>query len=120
MRAYTSGQIITVAAAVYHREDSIIFALCVFSNRVFCLFRLFCVAFDTRYLNISSYIPFLAMLVIIDKHSKWTEAIPLRTATAATTIEALRRFFASFGLLEEIVIDNRWQQNLSLSVKKMA
>ena len=34
-RAYTSGQIITVAAAVYHGEDSIVFALCVFSNRVF-------------------------------------------------------------------------------------
>ena len=37
------------------------------------------------------------VLVIIDIHSKWTEAIPLRTATAATTIEALRRFFASLG-----------------------
>ena len=43
-RAYTSGQIITVAAAVYHGEDSIVFALCVFSN---CVFRLFHVAFET-------------------------------------------------------------------------
>ena len=60
------------------------------------------------------------ILVIFDIHSKWTEAIPLRTATAATTIEALRRFFASFGLPEEIIIDNGWQQNLSLSVRKMA
>ena len=59
-RAYTSGQIITVAAAVYHGEDSIVFALCVFSN---CVFRLFRVAFDTRYPNISSYIPFLAVLI---------------------------------------------------------
>ena len=42
--AYTSGQIITVMATVYHGEDSIVFALCAFSNRVF---RLFCVAFDT-------------------------------------------------------------------------
>ena len=57
----TSGQIITVAAAVYHGEDSIIFALCAFSNRVFRLFR---VAFDTRYPNISSYIPFLAVSVV--------------------------------------------------------
>ena len=58
-RTYTSGQIITVAAAVYHREDSIVFALCVFNNRIFRLFR---VAFETRYPNISSYIPFLAVL----------------------------------------------------------
>ena len=36
---YTFGQIITVAAAVYHGEDSIVFALCVFNNRVFRLFR---------------------------------------------------------------------------------
>ena len=57
-RTYTSGQIITVAAAVYHGEDSIVFALCIFNNRVFRLFR---VAFDTRYPNISSYIPFLAV-----------------------------------------------------------
>ena len=34
------------------------FALCIFNNRVFRLFR---VAFDTRYPNISSYIPFLAV-----------------------------------------------------------
>ena len=46
------------------------------------------------------------VLVITDIHSKWIEAIPLRTATAATTIEALRRFFASFGLPEEIISDN--------------
>ena len=46
------------------------------------------------------------VLVIIDIHSKWIEAIPLRTATAATTIDALRRFFASFGLPEEIISDN--------------
>ena len=58
-RTYTSGQIITVAAAVYHGEDSIVFALCVFNNRVFR------VAFDTRYPNISSYIPFLAVSTIV-------------------------------------------------------
>ena len=46
------------------------------------------------------------VLVIIDIHSKWIEAIPLRTATAATSIEAIRRFFASFGLPEEIISDN--------------
>ena len=46
------------------------------------------------------------VLVIIDIHSKWIEAIPLKTATAATTIEALRKFFANFGLPEEIISDN--------------
>ena len=45
-------------------------------------------------------------LVIIDIHSKWIEAIPLKTTTATTTIEALRRFFASLGLPEEIISDN--------------
>ena len=60
MRAYTSSQIITVVAAVYHGEDSIVFALCVFSNRAFRFFR---VAIDTRYPNISSYIPFLAVII---------------------------------------------------------
>ena len=60
-RAYTSGQIITVVPTVYHGEGSIIFASCVFSN---CVFRLFRVAFATRYPNIWSYIPFLAVIAI--------------------------------------------------------
>ena len=46
------------------------------------------------------------VLVIIDVHSKWIEAVPLRSATATTTIQALKTFFSSFGLLEEIVSDN--------------
>jgi len=46
------------------------------------------------------------VLVIIDIHSKWIEAIPLKTATATTTIEALWKFFASFGLPEKIISDN--------------
>ena len=46
------------------------------------------------------------VLVIIDIHSKWIEAIPLKTATAATTIEALQKFFANFRLPEEIISDN--------------
>ena len=46
------------------------------------------------------------VLVIIDNHSKWIEAIPLHSATAGSTIDALRLFFASFGLPKEIVSDN--------------
>ena len=55
-----------------------------------------------EYVEIEGY----QVLVIIDIHSKWIEAIPLRKATAATTIETLRRFIASFGLSEEIISDN--------------
>ena len=46
------------------------------------------------------------VLVIIDVHSKWIEAIPLRQATTAITIQALQTFFANFRLPEEIVSDN--------------
>ena len=46
------------------------------------------------------------VLVIVDNHSKWIEAIPLHSATASSTIDALRLFFASFGLPKEIVSDN--------------
>ena len=46
------------------------------------------------------------VLIIIDAHSKWIDAVPLRSVTAKTTTDALRRFFASFGLPEELVSDN--------------
>ena len=46
------------------------------------------------------------VLVIIDVHSKWIEAVPLRSATAATTIQALKTFFSNFRLPNEIVSDN--------------
>ena len=46
------------------------------------------------------------VLVIVDNHSKWIEAIPLHSATASSTIDALRLFLASFGLPKEIVSDN--------------
>ena len=46
------------------------------------------------------------VLVIMDVHSKWIDAAPLQSATATTTINVLRCFFASFGLPEELVGDN--------------
>lgn len=47
--------------------------------------------------------------MIIDSHSKWIEAILLRFATASTTVDVLRIYFASFGLPKEIVSDNEPQ-----------
>ena len=47
--------------------------------------------------------------VIIDSHSKLIEAIPLRSAKTSTMVDALRLFFASFGLPKEIVSNNGQQ-----------
>ena len=44
------------------------------------------------------------MLIIIDGHSKWIDTIPLRSATAKTTTDVLRRFFATFGLPKEQLV----------------
>ena len=44
------------------------------------------------------------MLIIIDGHSKWIDAISLRSATAKTATDVLRRFFASFGLPKEQLV----------------
>lgn len=46
------------------------------------------------------------LLIVIDAHLKWIEAMPLTTATAGTTIQQLRKLFAQFGLPETIVSDN--------------
>ena len=52
--------------------------------------------------------PFLnyMFLVIIDVHTKWLEAIPLRGATSQLTIQQLRTIFARFGLPDTVVTDN--------------
>lgn len=46
------------------------------------------------------------VLVIVDAHSKWIEAIHTSTATSGAVIEACRERFAQFGLPETIVTDN--------------
>ena len=46
------------------------------------------------------------ILVVIDAHSKWIEAIPMSTATAFTTIQQLRKLFAQFGIPDSVVSDN--------------
>ncbi|UYV64743.1 EPM2AIP1 [Cordylochernes scorpioides] len=46
------------------------------------------------------------LLIVVDSHSKWVEAFPMREITSSKTIEQLRRLFSSYGLPEEIVSDN--------------
>ena len=48
----------------------------------------------------------LNYLIAIDSYSKWVEAFPMNTTTAAKTIDVLRMWFAQFGLPEKIVTDN--------------
>ena len=46
------------------------------------------------------------LLVIVDAHSKWLEALTVTTATSQSTIEKLRSVFATHGLPEVLVTDN--------------
>ena len=46
------------------------------------------------------------ILVLIDAHSKWVEAICTPSATSAVVVDELRTLFAQFGLPETVVTDN--------------
>ena len=46
------------------------------------------------------------LLVLIDAHSKWLEAVPVQRASAKATTSALRHIFVTHGLPEVIVSDN--------------
>ena len=46
------------------------------------------------------------ILVAVDAHSKWIEAISTSTTSSAVVIEELRVLFAKFGLPESLVTDN--------------
>lgn len=46
------------------------------------------------------------LLIIVDSHTKWIEAIPVRSSTTEITIGRLRELFARFGLPRTIVSDN--------------
>ena len=46
------------------------------------------------------------MLIIVDAHSKWLEALVVNSATSQTTIEKLRSVFATHGIPEVLVSDN--------------
>lgn len=49
------------------------------------------------------------ILVAVDSHSKWIEAVPMQHATAESTITALREMFNRFGIPRTIVTDNGTQ-----------
>jgi hypothetical protein len=44
--------------------------------------------------------------IVVDSFSKWLEVVPMKSTTAADTIDVLRTLFASYGLPIEIVSDN--------------
>ena len=46
------------------------------------------------------------ILILIDAHSKWVEAICTHGSTSTVVIDKLRTLFARFGLPETIVTDN--------------
>ena len=46
------------------------------------------------------------ILVLIDAHSKWIEAVCTPSATSSVVIEELRTLFAQFGIPETIASDN--------------
>ena len=46
------------------------------------------------------------VIVMVDAHSKWIEAVPTATATSTAVIEVCRERFAQFGLPDTIVTDN--------------
>lgn len=55
------------------------------------------------------------ILVVVDAETKWIEAVPLKTASAETTVEVLRGIFARFGLPHTVVSDNGPQFNSSVT-----
>ena len=49
------------------------------------------------------------VLIVVDAHSKWIEAVRVGKATATATITAMRRLFATHGIPDTIVSDNGTQ-----------
>lgn len=46
------------------------------------------------------------LLVVVDAHSKWPEAIVMQETSTERTIDELRLIFSRFGLLQQLVSDN--------------
>ena len=45
-------------------------------------------------------------LIVVDSHSKWPEAVPMKKTTADATISELCQLFSCYGLPEQLVSDN--------------
>ena len=45
-------------------------------------------------------------LLVTDAHSKWPEIVEIKSTTASRTVEELRKLFSSYGLPEQLVMDN--------------
>ena len=58
-----------------------------------------------------------SFLVIVDAHSKWPDVLEMPCTSAAKTITALRKLFASYGLPEQVVSDNGHLREFHLFVK---
>lgn len=52
---------------------------------------------------------YMLLIVVVDSHSKWIEAVPLKTATAGITTDTLRTLFSTFVLPQTIITDNGLQ-----------
>ena len=50
-----------------------------------------------------------SFLLVVDAHSKWPEVVEVKSTIAEKTIEVLRQLFASYGLPEQAVLDDRPQ-----------
>lgn len=57
------------------------------------------------HIDFAGHIQGQMVLVVIDAHSKWIEALPMSQATSSNTIEALRKLCAQFGIPNTIVTD---------------
>ncbi|GFV82265.1 pro-Pol polyprotein [Trichonephila clavipes] len=55
------------------------------------------------------------ILCLMDQHSRWSEAIPLKSLTAKSTCEALLEIFSRTGIPEVIVMDNAINFTASLT-----
>ncbi|GFU27082.1 retrovirus-related Pol polyprotein from transposon 412 [Trichonephila clavipes] len=55
------------------------------------------------------------ILCLMDQHSRWPEAIPLKSLTAKSTCEALLEIFSRTGIPEVIVMDNATNFTASLT-----
>ena len=47
--------------------------------------------------------------ILVDTHSKWPEVMEMKTTTTEKIIEVMRTLFASYGIPDQVVLDNGTQ-----------